>query len=489
MKRILSITSYIIIIFTTFTFFSCIDKICTDEDNGNSNSNNNNSTNNDVINSMYIYPFGQENRNITAEITIQTNGSIDLTNIETEIPALKYNKSWLFMLTQDDCKQCSFCSTWAAINGKPLSDQYYYDIRHLFADDLPPDVYYLGKTLGVNDGTGKEVRFAFTTTLAPELGWMHANTVINKGYTNNYYRFFMKSGLIWDNVIEMLNYGNGIAFHDVNANDVNNISDIYNHYIIAQDSIKKNLSDRGCKTLAEPNGNKNYVYAALNYNSIQTMTAQNGSVELIYPFNVTTDLNKVLLQRYFIEPEQIKTKILSELQKSKEQRQAIHIGVHGTDRNWSNLLLWLNDNYGKDGDNSIWMPSLEEYYEYNYYRIHGTITKTIINNNTIKITVQLPSDEYFYFPSITLNLKGITNSQIQSIVSNDAITGLSYGNYSEGVMFNIDCRKFLLQHATHYVEQYELNRNTSNKKDALYFTNQLKDSPKKIALLNRINGK
>lgn len=86
-------------------------------------------------------------------------------------------------------------------------------------------------------------------------------------------------------------------------------------------------------------------------------------------------------------------------------------------------------------------------------------------------------------------MKGITNSQIQSLTSNNAITGLSYANYGNGVMINIDCRKFLLEHATHYVEQYEVNSISSNRADALYFTNQLKDSPQKIALLNRINAR
>lgn len=44
----------------------------------------------------------------------------------------------------------------------------------------------------------------------------------------------------------------------------------------------------------------------------------------------------------------------------------------------------------------------------------------------------------------------------------------------------------LIEHATHYVEQYEKNKTKSNKDDALYFTNMLKDSPQKNALLLRV---
>src|SRR5699024_1885108 len=109
------------------------------------------------------------------------------------IPVLKYNKSWLFMLTQDDCKHAAYSTTWAAINGKPLSYNYYYNAEQLAAGDLPSDIFYFKKTLGSTDGTGKEIRFAFTTTLAPEWEWMDTKTDVNKGFTKNYARFDMKS--------------------------------------------------------------------------------------------------------------------------------------------------------------------------------------------------------------------------------------------------------------------------------------------------------
>ena len=76
--------------------------------------------------------------------------------------------------------------------------------------------------------------------------------------------FHEQNGLVWGNVKEMLNFGIGIAFHDVMATDINNPNDILAHYEIAQNIILNRLG-RGCKMLAEPNGNKNYVEAAHNY--------------------------------------------------------------------------------------------------------------------------------------------------------------------------------------------------------------------------------
>lgn len=121
---------------------------------------------------LYTYPFSSENQGVTVEMVIQTKAGINMEQVKVEIPPLKYNKSWLFILSQDDCKQAAYCCTWAALNGRPLSKKYYYDVRQYLNDDLPPDVYTLGKTLGSTDGAGNEVRFNFTTTLAPEWDFM-----------------------------------------------------------------------------------------------------------------------------------------------------------------------------------------------------------------------------------------------------------------------------------------------------------------------------
>lgn len=437
---------------------------------------------------VYLYPFQNEGENVKTEILIKTRTPLSDRNLHATIPYLKYNKSWLFMLTQDDCKQVAFSCTWAAINGKPLTNKYFYNAGHLLWGDLPPDIWYLGKTLGSTNGAGNEVRFAPTTTLAPDQTWMNEKSEILLHYQKNFSRFGVKKGLVWNNVREMLNYGWGIAFHNLVVNNEKDVNVLIKQYPNAQDSILKHLNGRGCKTLAEPDGNKAYVTAALEYPPIQTMVAQAGTVKL-YPFKVTDDLHNVLIERWFNDsPNYFKPLIEEQLQKPKEERMAIYIGVHGTDSGWVNFLLWLNDNYGKDGDDSMWFPSQEEYYEYNYYRTHGAAPQIeVIDETTLKLTVDLPSGQYFYYPSVTVNQTGLKKQDIVSIETDNAVSGLSYADFEDKLMLNIDCRKYLTEHATHFVEQYENDKsNASNKADALYFVNMLKDSQKKTELLNRI---
>lgn len=451
---------------------------------------------------FYMYPFNKEVENATSSIIIRTNRQIDNSRLQTEIPMLKYNKTWLFMWTQDDCRQAAFCRTWAAINGKPISSStpiptnpkdpnqkhaLYYHIRHLLKGDLPPNIIPAGRSLGYTDGAGNEVRFAITTTLAPEWKWMDEKTDVSPGFTDNYSRFYEKSGLVWDDVKMMLNYGTGIAFHDGQATDVNNPTEIISHYQTSQGIITTKLSGRACKTLSEPNGNKTYVEAAYQYPDIQTMTAQTGTV-VLYPFQVYDDLQQTLLNREMDKtPQYFKQQIETELRLPQEKRKAIYIGMHNTDNSWVDFLNWLNDNYGKDGDDSMWFPSQEEYYEYNFYRIHGSTHIEQIDDNTFKLTVNLPSGKYFYHPATTVNIAGLNTEDIESVEGDDVVTGLSYKNYGDGIMMNIDCRKYLAKHAEYFVEQYEKNKsNSSNKADAIYFVNLLKESALKADLLKRI---
>jgi hypothetical protein len=301
------------------------------------------------------------------------------------------------------------------------------------------------------------------------------------------------SGLTWNNVAEMLAYDAGIAFHDLNTNSVNNKDSLLKHFDIAQKISIEKLSGRGLKVLAEPNGNHNYLLAGTDYPSIRIMTAQNTKsggpvVEPHFPYRVESDLEKAVLQRTFYNNTfEITARIENELKKNKEEREAIHVGIHGTNVTFAQFLLWLNNSYGKDGDDSVWVPSFEEYYEYNYYRVNSTIEKEI-NGDTLKLRITLPSEQYFYYPSVTVNLSGITLDQISRVISNDAVTGLSYASYNGGVMLNIDCRRFLFEHALHFVEKYLKSSIAWDKDDAIYFVERLKESPKKDELRKRIPG-
>ena len=79
---------------------------------------------------------------------------------------------------------------------------------------------------------------------------------------------------------------------------------------------------------------------------------------------------------------------------------------------------------------------------------------------------------------------GLTRPQLAAKI---CVTPSAIANYENGIMLNIDCRKYLAEHAENFVKRYETNpTSVSAKADALYFVNMLKDSDKKTELKKRV---
>ncbi|MNL32361.1 hypothetical protein D3C87_1542060 [compost metagenome] len=215
---------------------------------------------------------------------------------------------------------------------------------------------------------------------------------------------------------------------------------------------------------------------------METMVAQTGATKLI-PYQVHSDLNKITFSRVFVNhSSEVKNLVINELAVDPQQRAAVHIGVHETDHEWAQFLVWLNDSYGQEGADVLWFPSQEEYYEYNYYRQHADVQINRVGTE-IKIKVKFPNRKNFYFPALTLNIAGLKKSMIASISSNEQVTGLTYGDFGDGLSINLDCRKFLYDHADYYVKRYLSKRTKTNLEDARYHTGALKESVQKRDLL------
>ena len=492
---------------------------------------------------VYVYPFSDEISSpdveivlsVPAEMVLGTGGESG-SNISAAIPPLKYNKEMLFMLSQDDCVQSAFCYTLAAINGWPLpvnDDQFYnYDQQRM--GDFPPYTYKLENELFSTDGTGIPVRFSFTSTISPEDVRMTQAKKANPNYVKDYGRFKMQAMLSWNDVRQMINHGVSIAFHDMLTNDPNNHDTLILHFAKAQEVSLKNLNGRGIKMLVEPNGNKNYIDAGRKYSPLKIFTSSAGAEDII-PFKVNGDISGKLVNRYIPDAELInfRQRVVSVAQTSVESRPAIGMLMHRTSNTFVSFLKWLYEQYGSGGDDSIWATSLEEYYEYSYNRCYADISmdQTLSSSiRVIKLRLKLPSAQNFYYPSVTVNIHGLTpevanylaNNADAVIVSGPSVTGLSaafktlgfsyeynraaflsggnnqyvrYNSNESVLMININCRKNLLSNAEYFVNQYVNYKKSTQTdsllvdlsyRDALYFVNQLKNSPAKNTLLKKL---
>lgn len=91
----------------------CIRKLNLYQGDKDEDENKDNGKRRDVIcETEFIYPFGNETADKEIEITIHLKADRQVGYLYTEIPTLKYNKDWLFLMTQDDCMHSAFSYTW-----------------------------------------------------------------------------------------------------------------------------------------------------------------------------------------------------------------------------------------------------------------------------------------------------------------------------------------------------------------------------------------
>ena len=442
------------------------------------------------LNVRYIKPYSEK-----IELDIASTDSIDPGSVAISFPVLKYDKKMLVSLTTDDANTSSFCRVWAGINGRPVSNSFYH-ANQLDAGDIPDSIVdtTLEKTLGYTDGCGNERRFTHGVAVWPHCqngGRVMMDTESPVDPTaNNTYRF-MSPYLQWIDVKMMLKYGCSIYYHNIGTEIFGSDSVVNNVIAGLEADCTRSIErvGRGIKVLARPDGNNVFVTAASQSPHILMSVAESSPAENIIPSSLPNLYNAVGLRFFPVasgsntEQDAVKSQFITEYAKAKDQRKWFHFCCHTATLDWVNLLVWFNDNYGKDGSDDIWFTTIDEYYEYDYIR-KNTIIKKTINGSTLHLSIYLPKGQYFYYPDFTLLLDGVT--QVGSIVTDDKVKGISYAIKDGKLMLNVNASAKLVELAEEFTAKYESTRQDVWKNDALYVVAQLKEALRQ-PYLDRLN--
>ncbi|WP_294141565.1 Ig-like domain-containing protein [uncultured Sanguibacteroides sp.] len=438
----------------------------------------------------YVKYFGER-----VSVDIELAGGVDPNAVQVEFPKLKYNKSMLVSLITDDANASSYCATFAAINDLPVCTEDFYHAAQAAANDFPQSALpRTGKTLGYTDGAGNERRFAHAIAIWPNVGKngvpnMDTKIVVDQGNTTNKYRF-MQPAMVWDDIKPMLKFGCSVGQHNINADkwDINSISNIMSGYEEDETTCINRLANRGMKIMYRPDGNDNYVEAAKRFDPFLLVLSEGGNADnQFFPATFAGSLYKKNIHRLFpADIPTLKTYVTGIRNAALEARKWCTVGAHRTNTDWVEWLKWMNDMYGKDGDDSVWFCTPDEFYEYYYIRTNSVIRKSV-TGSTLHLDMYIPSGQYFYYPDFSLLLSGITNvSNIVNIVVNDVVKGVSHAINAGKLLLNLNCNSNLLQYAEEFTAKFEGSQDNWDKTNALYFVNQLKPELKE-SFLNRIN--
>ena len=103
-----------------------------------------------------------------------------------------------------------------------------------------------------------------------------------------------------------------------------------------------------------------------------------------------------------------------------------HLFTHTPGQAILDFLTAVNDAYGKDGDDSVWMATVDEVYEYWFVR-KNTIIKRAVSGSTVTFLLSVPVDPMFYHRDLSLRIEGVPGMEGLRVDTNDAVLGLSYG--------------------------------------------------------------
>lgn len=395
--------------------------------------------------------------------------------VTVEIPALKYDKKMAFCYAMDD--------------GKAGVHEYFFK-------------YAKEHNLCYTDGCGSDVLYAFGNA------WITYN-YLGIDLHNNQKEI---NGMLWDNMIKMLDFGGGCYNHGGGVYDNPSITEKTDN--LARQSLDDNAKAIFDKTdhfpfcVVVPGGSLDYRQPFLNV--IPTNDTLYDSSSSQFQPNVvdvsTIDLStqfqhgRLNYDTYFTEGRLNDLKTIFQEAYNAHENVVYYAFSHAPGRadlesdqqiaitTVQPFLSWIYQTYGKGGSDTVCLTSYDEIYEYLFSRKFSVLNKSIIGSNLV-LKVKLASLPYFTKKDLSLILSKKSGLfTVSNVASPDSVTGLSFANRSDNTLIvNASISKRRIALAEKYTGLYEATLSNEAKEEALYMVSRLKESLQQ-PYLDRINA-
>lgn len=403
------------------------------------------------------------------EFTITLPESVDPASVDVYFPALKYNKKIAVSWINDDLPAI-YNFVIALINKKYMTGSATYHMGMPKSGGSVPS-----KPLEYTDGAG--VRHRFATTLA-----VFSYLMAYMGYDGE------DSSWSWVTNPELrygIDFGLSLGFHDLKKSvsepaapsDQATFDALLAHNL----AVIEELTHFRPKLMAEPNGNHSYVTWGQGNDQIQFQTAQASVVSQVFPFrpNMTLDKYAVTAMRYFYSPSvltQVVNKVATQIAGPEADREWLIVGNHACEANIEKYFFELMESlYGASGSDEIWFPSMDEMFEYWWFKTYSNLSK-VVNGNQISVRLHIPTSKDFYYKSLSVMVSGtgVTDAGDIAVSSSENCPGTSFAINNNEIMVNVNFGELLLERAEKYVSKFEASLEVTDKDDAQYFVQQLK---------------
>lgn len=390
-------------------------------------------------------------------------GNANPDGITLEMPPLKYDKHFAFCFTVDDSYITGWSRVFAGINARWI---YNNDFTHMSSER--GDGYKPEEPLCVTDGCGNDRRFTFGEAIWATNG----NSYNPDGFIKDKNSSTYSPYISWEELQEMTDLGNAVYWHDIDTSKWKPgiVDDIVKGM---QADYDRTYSKIGyfMRTMAQPNGDPNYLEAAQK-SPLASVIRGTGKCQEVH-IRRCGSLYKMNI--FGGDPNGNYDDKLEELaaQAASDDPLLISMLIHRTDEKLT--LPFFNDIYalyGKKGADNIWVTSYDELYE--YMERKQTVTWTSRIEGDFKVfTVKVPKEQTFRYNELTFIVKGCSQPAVRV---SDNLCGFSSASRADGTaIVNCNFSETLIPLVEKYVFLYERNHTEEYKLNAEYLVSLLRE--------------
>lgn len=398
------------------------------------------------------------------EFSVALPSGVSADDVNLTIAPLKYDKHFAFTYTADDSVEGAYARIWRRINQKWIDDTEFFHLGN-----TPTTGYIPEYPLVYTDGCGNDRRFGFSIALWPTWGnEYNPDGLIKDSSTNSIY-------ITWNELDLIKDWGVSMLYHNVDERvyDKNNADDIEKGFVADYNKVLEKINRR-MKIMGLPDGNAAYVTAADKSPLIDFYRSSLHHLEFIYLKSTGSLFKKRTYGGTNSSVNDVKLEELAS-QHTSDNPYWVGITTHRVDLSRIELLETIYSLYGKGGDDSLWVASWDEVYEYIQMRLNS-IVKKVVSDDTVTWKILVPFSKNYYFKDLSFLVSGITS--VDALTVSDKIFGYSYAAHGSGMLVNVNFNELLLDCAEKYTSKFESTLSEDDKTDAYYFVNQLKDTLK-----------
>ena len=398
------------------------------------------------------------------EFSVALPSGVSADDVNLTIAPLKYDKHFAFTYTADDSVEGAYARIWRRINQKWIDDTEFFHLGN-----TPTTGYIPEYPLVYTDGCGNDRRFGFSIALWPTWGnEYNPDGLIKDSSTNSIY-------ITWNELDLIKDWGVSMLYHNVDERvyDKNNADDIEKGFVADYNKVLEKINRR-MKIMGLPDGNAAYVTAADKSPLIDFYRSSLHHLEFIYLKSTGSLFKKRTYGGTNSSVNDVKLEELAS-QHTSDNPYWVGITTHRMDLSRIELLETIYSLYGKGGDDSLWVASWDEVYEYIQMRLNS-IVKKVVSDDTVTWKILVPFSKNYYFKDLSFLVSGITS--VDALTVSDKIFGYSYAAHGSGMLVNVNFNELLLDCAEKYTSKFESTLSEDDKTDAYYFVNQLKDTLK-----------